>query len=155
MLTFSRGISIYVPLRENNLRSEYAGLDFNRRTGWISTLSALYGKQKEEGMVPPRVVSIDFGTPSPRRRCPPKTGADYDLVPLTQVIPLSANLPRSSYVKLIFEGNAILWGYAGFAYADGPQGEYTIVSDAVLLDEGLDPEGSQKNGKKRPISPTP
>ena len=47
-------------------------------------------------------------------------------------------------MKLIFEGRAILWGYAGFAYADGPQGEYTIVSDAVLLDERLDPEGSQK-----------
>ncbi|MDD3391636.1 MAG: clostripain-related cysteine peptidase, partial [Synergistaceae bacterium] len=145
MLVFSQGMSIYIPLRENNLRNEYSGLDFNRKTGWVSTLSALYRKQRDEGMVPPRVVSIEFGTPKVRQGVTrPVGGSDYDLVPLTQVIPLSANLPRSSYVKLIFEGNAILWGYAGFAYADVPQGEYTIVSDAVLLDEGLDPEGSQK-----------
>ncbi len=32
MLTFSRGIDIYVPLRENTRRTEYAGLEFNRRT---------------------------------------------------------------------------------------------------------------------------
>ncbi len=73
-------------------------------------------------MVPPRVVSIEFGLQRSRQGVTrPVGGSDYDLVPLTQVIPLSANLPRSSYVKLIFEGNAILWGYAGFAYADVPR----------------------------------
>lgn len=145
MLVFSNGLSIYAPLRENNLRSGYSELDFNGKTGWVSTLTALYRKQKEDGMTPPRVVSIEFGTPKLRQGVTqPKGGKDFDLDPLTEVIPLSANLPRSSYVKLTIEGRAILWGYAGFAYADNPQGDYTIVSDAILLDEKLDPEGSKK-----------
>ncbi|MBP6332786.1 MAG: hypothetical protein KA342_04985 [Aminivibrio sp.] len=145
MLVFSNGLSIYAPLRENNLRSGYSELDFNGKTGWVSTLTALYRKQKEDGMTPPKVVSIEFGTPKLRQGVTePKGGKDFDLDPLTEVIPLSANLPRSSYVKLTIEGKAILWGYAGFAYADNPKGEYTIVSDAILLDEKLDPEGGKK-----------
>jgi hypothetical protein len=156
MLVFSNGLSIYAPLRENNLRSGYSELDFNGKTGWVSTLTALYRKQKEDGMIPPKVLSIEFGTPKLRQGVTqPKGGKDFDLDPLTEVIPLSANLPRSSYVKLTIEGKAILWGYAGFAYADNPKGEYTIVSDAVLLDEKLDPEGGKSGEKRRQTSPTP
>jgi hypothetical protein len=145
MLVFSNGLSIYVPLRENNLRSGYSELDFNGKTGWVSTLTALYRKQKEDGMTPPKVASIEFGTPKLRQGITaPSGGKDFDLDPLTEVTPLSANLPKSSYVKLTIDGKAILWGYAGFAYADNPQGEYTIITDAILLDEKLDPEGNKK-----------
>ncbi|NLK20174.1 MAG: hypothetical protein GX310_10300, partial [Synergistaceae bacterium] len=144
-LTFSNGLSIYAPLRENNMRSDYSSLDFHGATGWASTLGSLYRKQKEDGMTPPKVLAIQFGTPKLRPGVThPTGGKDFDLDPLTEVTPLSANLPKSSYVKLTIEGRAILWGYAGFAWSDAPGGEYTVVSDAILLDERLDPEGAKK-----------
>ena len=134
------------------MRSDYSSLDFHGATGWASTLSALYRKQKEDGMTPPKVLAIQFGTPKLRPGVThPTGGKDFDLDPLTEVTPLSANLPKSSYVKLTIDGRAILWGYAGFAWSDTPR-EYTVVSDAILLDERLDPEGAEAPRRGAEIS---
>ncbi|GAB1428310.1 hypothetical protein MASR2M17_17400 [Aminivibrio sp.] len=145
MLPFSKGLSIYAPLRENNVRIGYAELDFNGKTGWLATLSALYNKQKAEGMAPPKVTAIEIGTAKLKQGVQKaKGGKDVDITPSPEITPLSAGSADGSYVKLSIEGKAILWGYGGFAYSDTPDGVYTMTSDAILLDENLDPEARGK-----------
>ena len=145
MLPFCKGISLYAPLRESNLRAGYDALDFSRKTGWNATLSALYDRQKADGMTPPKVVDIEVGSPVLKAGVDKPTGGkDFDIAPAREVIPLSGGDIRGSYVKLTFEGKAILWGYAAFAWADAENGEYTVVHDTLLLDEEIDTEASAK-----------
>jgi hypothetical protein len=145
MLPFCKGLSLYAPLREDNLRAGYDDLDFSRKTGWNAALSALYERQKVDGMTPPKVVAIEVGSPVLKAGVgKPTGGKDFDIAPAREVVPLSGGDIRGSYVKLTFDGKAILWGYAAFAWADAENGEYTVVHDTLLLDEDIDPEASAK-----------
>ena len=90
-------------------------------------------------------VDIEVGSPVLKAGVDKPTGGkDFDIAPAREVIPLSGGDIRGSYVKLTFEGKAILWGYAAFAWADAENGEYTVVHDTLLLDEEIDTEASAK-----------
>lgn len=147
-IPYGNGLSLYLPLRGDNLIPRYGDTDFAKKTGWPGTLSKLHAAQAKDGMEAPRVTSIEFGLPVPKPGvAKPKWGEDYTITPKDEVIPISGGAMEGSWVKLIMEGRNILWGYAGFGLSDtdDPDGDYTMAIHTILLDQKLwDPEEKAK-----------
>jgi len=132
------------------MKPDYAETDFSKKTGWPAVLGKLHDTQAKEGMDPPKVVSIEFGTPANLmelgRSGKPFSGADLIITPTDSVIPLSGKDEGGSWVKMVFEGQNVLWGYLGFGISDtaDPEGEYTMFLRSILMDENLDLEAAAK-----------
>ena len=147
-ITFCNGLSFYAPLRGANLRANYADMDFNKRTGWLSVLNKLHESQNKEGMETPKVVSVEIGTASIKggwQEGKALSGTQVEITPSDSVIPLSGKDEGGSWMKIIVEGKNILWGYSavGFSDTNDPNGEYTICMLSILMDENLDLEASK------------
>ena len=145
---FCNGLSFYAPLRNANLKPEYAETDFNKKTGWMDVLAKLHEIQAKEGMEQPKVVSIEFGVPdfSNYVEGKPYSGADIKITPSDSVIPLSGKDEGGSWVKITFEGKNILWGYMGMGMSDtaDSNGDYTMFIHSILMDENLDLQVGEK-----------
>ncbi|MDR1732401.1 MAG: hypothetical protein LBR61_09960 [Synergistaceae bacterium] len=146
-----RGLSIYVPLREDNVIPRYEDTDFNQKTGWLTALSNLHKFQKKEGMEAPEVTEVEFGNPVLKAGVKTvKSGADLSITPSDSVVPLSGrDADNGSWVRLVIEGKYILWAQMGMSMSDSgdPNGEYTTLTRSILMDEALDPESLQKRAE--------
>ena len=139
------GLSFYAPLREENLRSDYAETAFDRATGWSDTLRLIYARQAEEGMTAPRVTAIEIGSPVQKAGVrTPRGGADFTIRPSSSVTPLSGGDRSGTYVKIAIEGKHILRAYAGFAMAEKAGGPYVIYTHQILHNEHID-EAQEKS----------
>ncbi|RRD65029.1 hypothetical protein EII26_04950 [Fretibacterium sp. OH1220_COT-178] len=143
-IPLSRGLSLYAPLRADNVRPGYEETDFDRAVGWSKALAAVYAMQKKEGMDPPKIVSVELGSPVPKQGVgTPRRGADYAIEPSSEFVPLSGTAfsgMTRSYLKATLEGKNILWGYCGFAFSRERDGEYVQSLSQLLPAENINPD---------------
>jgi hypothetical protein len=143
-----RGLSLYIPLRDDNVIPRYETTDFNQKTGWLAALSKLHENQKKDGMKAPKVTEVEFGNPVLKAGVTTaQSGADMTITPSDSVIPLSGrDADNGSWLKIVIEGEYILWGRMGIAASDtgDPDGEYTTVLNSIMTDEMMDPDSQKR-----------
>ncbi|MBR5981049.1 MAG: hypothetical protein IK035_03485, partial [Firmicutes bacterium] len=133
------GLSFYAPLRGANLRPEYAETTFDKTVGWSRVLNAAYARQSVEGMEKPNVTSVEIGSPVQKAGVKdPMGGADFDITPAKEVVPLSGGDLRGTYVKITVEGKSILRAYASFAFTAGEGKPFIITCNQILHNEHID-----------------
>ncbi len=147
LLPFCNGLSLYAPLRGVNMRSEYAESEFAKKTGWAGALTRLHEAQQKGGAEPPKILSIEFGSPVLKPGIEKvQSGADVTITPSAEVVPMSGGDLRGSYVKMTLEGKNILWAYFAFAMSNGndPDGDHIVLQNTILMDENLSREATAK-----------
>ena len=134
------GLSLYAPLRRENMRPNYPETAFDRATGWSGTLAKIYALQDRVKQAP-EITAIAVGNPVPKLGVAhPKSGADYDIIPSGTFTPLSGTGvggSQRSYMKVTVEGSNILWAYGYFACADRRDGSYVVFLEQLLPAERI------------------
>lgn len=134
------GLSLYAPLRRENMRQNYPETVFDRATGWSGTLAKIYALQDGVKQAP-KITAIAVGNPVPRFGVAhPQSGADYDIIPSGTFTPLSGTgigNSQRSYMKVTVEGSNILWAYGYFACSDRRDGDYTVFLEQLLPAERI------------------
>ncbi|MCR5346576.1 MAG: hypothetical protein K6E38_02270 [Fretibacterium sp.] len=135
-----RGLSLYAPLRRENMRTNYPEMAFDRATGWSETLSQIYAMQDRVKQAP-KITSIEIGNPVPRFGVTrPQSGADYDIISSKTFTPLSGTGmagTQRSYMKVTLEGSNILWAYGYFACSAQKDGNYIVFLEQLLPAERI------------------
>ena len=149
-LPLCKGLSIYAPLRSENMRADYADNDFNKLTGWSNALNKIYAMQNLHAKAAPKIKSIKIGSPVLKLGVSKaKSGADYDIIERDTFMPLSGSGfsgSDRSYIKVDIDGVNILYAYGGFAFSDKADGDYIIYFQQLLPAENMSEGDASQNG---------